>query len=128
VVKVLIDQRAHMIVYSSAGHPPPILLHADGTTDLLDQATDPPLGALPVRVPRSQASVLYKPSDALALYTDGLIEHPGEIIDVGLNRLASALSRHVGTDPERIADAVLDDLGVTEGATRDDIALMIICL
>ncbi|MGV4891735.1 protein phosphatase [Streptomyces sp. NWU49] len=128
VVKALIDQRAHMIVYSSAGHPPPILLHADGTTDLLDQATDPPLGALPVRVPRSQASVLYKPSDALALYTDGLIEHPGEDIDIGLNRLTSALSRHAGTDPEHIADAVLDDLGVTEGATRDDIALMVICL
>jgi PAS domain S-box-containing protein len=127
VVKVLIDTRAHMIVYSSAGHPPPVLLHADGTTELLDQATDPPLGALMVRIPRSQASLLYKPGDTLVLYTDGLIEHPGEDIDTGLNRLTASLSRQVGTESEPMADTVLEDLGVTSGA-RDDIALLIIRL
>ncbi|MFC0599877.1 PP2C family protein-serine/threonine phosphatase [Streptomyces palmae] len=127
-VKALIDKRAHAIVYSSAGHPPPILLHPDGTTELLDQVVDPPLGALMVQVPRSQASVLYKPGDALVLYTDGLIERPGEDIDVGLERLTTALSRSVGVGVEHITEAVLDELGMSEGPARDDIAMLVIFL
>ncbi|WP_031174376.1 PP2C family protein-serine/threonine phosphatase, partial [Streptomyces durhamensis] len=41
-VQVLVDCHSHLLVYSSAGHPPPVLLHPDGSCELLDQATDPP--------------------------------------------------------------------------------------
>ncbi|MCQ4045492.1 PP2C family protein-serine/threonine phosphatase [Streptantibioticus rubrisoli] len=126
-VKVLIDKRARMIVYSSAGHPPPVLLHTDGTTELLDKATDPPLGTMTFDVPRSQAVATYRTGDALVLYTDGLIERPGEDIDLGLNRLTQALTDSVGLDGDRMADSVLASLGVADGA-RDDIALLILCL
>ncbi|NUK46500.1 serine/threonine-protein phosphatase, partial [Streptomyces lunaelactis] len=47
-VKAMVDTGRRQIAYSSAGHPPPVLLHSDGTHDLLDQATDPPLGARPM--------------------------------------------------------------------------------
>lgn len=57
-VKVLIDTRSKLIIHSSAGHPPPILLRRDGTCELLDQATDPPLGAREHHVPRLQAGLL----------------------------------------------------------------------
>jgi serine phosphatase RsbU (regulator of sigma subunit) len=126
-VKVLIDKRARMIVYSSAGHPPPVLLHSDGTTELLDKATDPPLGTMTFDVPRSQAVVTYRPADTLVLYTDGLIERPGEDIDVGLNRLTQALTDCVGLGADRMADSILNSLGVTDGA-RDDVALLILSL
>ncbi|MFJ6723183.1 PP2C family protein-serine/threonine phosphatase, partial [Streptomyces sp. NPDC091259] len=42
-VTVLVDTRSKLLIYSSAGHPPPVLLHTDGDCELLDQATDPPL-------------------------------------------------------------------------------------
>ncbi|MER6738243.1 PP2C family protein-serine/threonine phosphatase [Streptomyces puniciscabiei] len=126
-VKTLIDPTSHLITYSSAGHPPPILLHPDGTCDLLDQATDPPLAARMQHVPRPEADQTYTPGDTLVLYTDGLIERRGEDIDTGLGRLTGALARYRALGPEAMADALLAHLGVAGGA-RDDIALIIIRL
>ncbi|MEV6653614.1 SpoIIE family protein phosphatase [Streptomyces sp. NPDC051219] len=125
--QVVIDTNRHLITYSTAGHPPPVLVQSDGTCDLLDQATDPPLGARPEHVPRPQTSRSYTPDGTLVLYTDGLIERRGEDIDTGLARLTNALTRyrHLGT--ESLADAVLAHLGVT-GGSRDDIALVVIRL
>lgn len=126
-VEALIDITKRQIDYSSAGHPPPILLHLDGTSELLDKATDPPLGARPEHVPRPQASVSYTPGDTLVLYTDGLIERRDEDIDVGLARLTDALIRSSRLGPERLADYLLNRLGVSGGA-RDDIALVVVRL
>ncbi|MEV6196630.1 SpoIIE family protein phosphatase [Streptomyces sp. NPDC051920] len=127
VVQAVVDIRDRRIMYSSAGHPPPILLHPDGTFDLLDQATDPPLGARPQDVPHPHADLPYTPGDTFVLYTDGLIERRGEDIDDGLRRLTDALTRHTDDEPEGLADALLADLGVSSGA-RDDIALVVIRL
>ena len=126
-VKVLIDTRSRLIIYSSAGHLPPVLLHLDGTYELLDQATDPPLGARPYHVPRPQAGLSYTPGDTLVLYTDGLIERHDEDIDTSLARLTSALSQDSTLAPDQLADALLARLSVASGA-RDDIALVVIRL
>ncbi|GAA3030789.1 PP2C family protein-serine/threonine phosphatase [Streptomyces glomeratus] len=126
-VKVMVDTHSRLIIYSNAGHPPPVLVHPDGDWELLDQATDPPLGARPQHVPRPQAGQMYTRGDLLVLYTDGLIERRDEHIGVGLNRLTEALSRYCTLSPERVADALLAELGVAGGA-RDDIALVIVRL
>ncbi|MEV5546483.1 SpoIIE family protein phosphatase [Streptomyces sp. NPDC052309] len=126
-IKVLVDTRSRLITYSSAGHLPPVLLHPDGGCELLDQATDPPLGARPQHVPRPQASLPYKPGDTLMLYTDGLIERRGEDIDAGLGRLTDVLSECGRLGPEHLADTVLARLGVSGGG-RDDIAVIVVRL
>jgi PAS domain S-box-containing protein len=127
VAKVLIDPRSRLIIYSVAGHPPPVLLHPDGRFELLDQATDPPLGARPDHVPRPQAGLPYTKGDTLVLYTDGLIERRGEDIDAGLARLTDALARHSTLPVEELADGLLAHLGVT-GGSQDDIALVVVRL
>ncbi|MET9412485.1 SpoIIE family protein phosphatase [Streptomyces sp. NPDC002935] len=127
VVQAVVDTRARRIMYSSAGHPPPVLLHPDGTFDLLDRATDPPLGARPEHVPHPHADLRYTRGDTFVLYTDGLIERRGEDIDASLQRLTDALTRHPDHEPEGLADALLEDLGVRSGA-RDDVALVVIRL
>ncbi|MEU0840031.1 SpoIIE family protein phosphatase [Streptomyces sp. NPDC005962] len=142
-VQAVIDPAAHVVAYSCAGHPPPLLLHGghgqrggqggqgkhgEGGVELLDRATDPPLGARPEQVGRPQARVAYEPGDTLVLYTDGLIERRDEDIDVGLGRLADSLARHRGLAPEPMADALLADLGVTGGRAADDTALVVIGL
>ncbi|WP_244905329.1 PP2C family protein-serine/threonine phosphatase [Streptomyces agglomeratus] len=118
--------RSRLIIYSSAGHPPPVLLHPDGTFELLDQATDPPLGARPHHVPRPQAGLAYTRGDTLVMYTDGLIERRDEDIDASLARLTTALAQVSTLAPDQLADALLDRL-VAEG-TDDDIALIVIRL
>ncbi|MFD6277362.1 PP2C family protein-serine/threonine phosphatase [Streptomyces sp. NPDC060209] len=126
-VKVLIDTRSELIIYSSAGHPPPVLRHSDGTCELLDQATDPPLGARLHHVPRPQAGLSYTPGDTLVMYTDGLIERRDEDIDVGLARLTTALVQEGDLAPDQLADALLTRLGIPRGSP-DDVALVVIRL
>lgn len=63
----------------------------------------------------------------LVLYTDGLIERRDEDIDHSLARLADALTRHRGSTPEPLADALLLDL-LPDGRATDDAALVIIRL
>lgn len=127
VATTFIDFDAGTITYSSAGHPPPVLIHPDGRVEFLDRATDTPLDARPDPIPRPQAVTTYTDGATLALYTDGLIERRREDIDTGLSRLADALVRHRGSDPETLADAVLLELLPPGGAT-DDTALIIVRL
>jgi serine phosphatase RsbU (regulator of sigma subunit) len=126
-VKVMVEPRSQLLIYSSAGHPPPILVHADGSCEMLDRATDPPLGARPQHVPRPQAGQTYTRGDTLVLYTDGLIERRDQSIEAGLNHLKDILCRQCTLSPERLADTLLARLGVAGGA-RDDIALVVVRL
>ncbi|WP_425246096.1 PP2C family protein-serine/threonine phosphatase [Streptomyces sp. NEAU-NA10] len=126
-VHAVIHTSERLIAYSSAGHPPPILLHPGGICDLLDQATDPPLGAHAEHVPRTEAQVPYAVGDTLILYSDGLIERRGEDIDAGLHRLCDALSHSAHLGPDHLTDALLARFGVSGGA-RDDIALIAVRL
>ncbi|WP_413798075.1 PP2C family protein-serine/threonine phosphatase [Streptomyces iranensis] len=125
--KAVVDTRHQHITYTSAGHPPPVLARPDGTVDLLDQATNPPLGLVTDHLPRPQATVSYTPGDTLVLYTDGLIERRDEDIDVGLRRLTDTLARHTSLGPDHLADTLLTRLGVADGG-RDDIALIVVRL
>ncbi|WP_328331572.1 MULTISPECIES: PP2C family protein-serine/threonine phosphatase [unclassified Streptomyces] len=126
-VEAYVDWGTHTLTYSCAGHPPPALLRTDGGVEFLDQATDPPLGARLHHTARPEAATPFTEGDTLVLYTDGLIERRREDIDTGLARLADALVRHRGTDPEPLADAILLDLLPPGGAT-DDTALVVVRL
>ncbi|MFJ6894402.1 PP2C family protein-serine/threonine phosphatase [Streptomyces hokutonensis] len=127
VVTTFVDFDDHTISYSSAGHPPPVLVRPDGSVEFLDRATDPPLDARPDPMPRPQAGTTFSPGATLVLYTDGLIERRHEDIDRGLVRLADSLVRHRNTDPEALADAVLLEL-LPHGGATDDTALIIVRL
>ncbi|KIZ16693.1 PP2C family protein-serine/threonine phosphatase [Streptomyces natalensis] len=126
-VQLTVDWTTCTVTYSSAGHPPPALLHSDGTVEFLDRATDPPLGARPEHVPRPEARTPFTEGTVLVVYTDGLIERRREDIDVGLGRLSDSLTRHRGADAETLADALLAELLPPGGAT-DDTALVVIRL
>ncbi|MEV5665800.1 PP2C family protein-serine/threonine phosphatase [Streptomyces flaveolus] len=127
-VTAFIDFSRHLITYSSAGHPPPVLLRGDGSVELLDQATDPPLDAAFEPSPRPEATTAFTDGDTLLLYTDGLIERRHQDVDTGLTQLTDALTRHQDlTGPEALADAVMNDLIPAEGVT-DDTALVVVSL
>ncbi|MGH2800989.1 MAG: ATP-binding protein, partial [Thermoleophilaceae bacterium] len=62
------------------------------------------------------------PGGSVVLYTDGLVERPGEHIDAGLGRLAAAVQA-APVEPEQLCDHVLREL-VPDGGTPDDVALL----
>ncbi|QKW08505.1 SpoIIE family protein phosphatase [Streptomyces sp. NA04227] len=126
-VTTFVDWTTWTLTYSCAGHPPPALLYPDGTVQLLDRATDPPLGARFEPQARPQESTPFTEGCVLVLYTDGLVERRHEDIDTGLTRLTDSLTRHRGRDAESLADALLLDLLPAGGAT-DDTALVIVRL
>jgi anti-sigma regulatory factor (Ser/Thr protein kinase) len=64
-----------------------------------------------------------EPGRTLLLYTDGLVERPGEHIDDGLAQLAQSVREAPADEPQALLDHVLDALVPTGGAP-DDVALL----
>jgi PAS domain S-box-containing protein len=105
---------------ASAGHPPPALRHPDGTTELIDLPPGLLLGAGQGRYPATDRQL--PPGSVLAMYTDGLIEQPGEDIATGMSRLAHALAAGPARSLDDLCDSVLASLAPRP---RDDIALLL---
>ena len=108
--------------WTSAGHPPPLLLSPDGTACYLEAGQGLLLGTGPVTgAGRPDATHPLESGSTLLLYTDGLVEAPGSDLDTGLDRLrrhALALAR----EPlDTLCGAVLAH--VPPGST-DDVALL----
>ncbi|WP_427164880.1 SpoIIE family protein phosphatase [Streptomyces sp. C1-1] len=114
------DPVASVCDLARAGHPPPILVTADGTVQLLDLPAGPPLGlgGLPFEATR----IDMREGSVLAFYTDGLIETPGRDIDVGLELLTEAL-RRPASDLEEACDEVMRK--VRPDPPTDDIVLLL---
>jgi len=106
--------------WSNAGHPPPVLRRADGTTTLLDTTPDRMLGVDP-EVQRADHVVVLEPGDLLLLYSDGLIERRGVDLDDGLHWLTSTVAGLVELDLEHVCDVLLDRVA---GHTEDDVVLL----
>jgi hypothetical protein len=102
-----------------AGHPPPVIAVPNGPSALPDLTVDPPLGVAADRS-RSTTEVSLPDGAAMVLYTDGLIERRGEVIDVGVERLRRAVRAGA---PEEVCNRVLRELiGTT--IPNDDIAVV----
>jgi serine phosphatase RsbU (regulator of sigma subunit) len=125
-VQAVIDRGARTITYSCAGHPPPLLLRPDHTVELLDQATDPPLGARPWPHARPQAGTPCGAGATLVFYTDGLIERRGGDLDEGMARLREAAMDLAGEPLPELCDQLVDRL--VHGRPEDDVALAAIRL
>jgi PAS domain S-box-containing protein len=116
----LYDPASRRCRLTSAGHLPPALRHPDGTTEFLDVPAGVMLGAGHSHYPA--ADIDLPPGSVLALYTDGLIEHPGEDIGTGMARLARTLTASPARSLDDLCDSVLARLGAH---ARDDIALLL---
>jgi serine phosphatase RsbU (regulator of sigma subunit)/anti-sigma regulatory factor (Ser/Thr protein kinase) len=111
---------------ASAGHPPPILLRPDGTTEAIEISPGPPLSLS--GMPYETTTIDLEPGSVLALYTDGLIDRGADDIDDGLPQLTHALAASRRPDsPDRPLDetgrALLADL--VDEARRDDATLLL---
>ncbi|WP_029251804.1 SpoIIE family protein phosphatase [Paraoerskovia marina] len=115
----VVDPAARTLVYSSAGHPPALLVRPDGTFRWLDEARGMPLT---LGGERAEAQIGLGPGDTVILYTDGLVERRDESLVAGLERLAAAAvpicSGPVETIPDRLLAVLLPD------GAHDDVAIV----
>ncbi|MGV9849857.1 SpoIIE family protein phosphatase [Streptomyces sp. NPDC003442] len=119
----LAHHRAHL---ATAGHPPPLLRHPGGHTEILhlppglllgiDPDTDYPATEIPL-----------PPGAVLALYTDGLVESPGVDLDDATSSLADELAQAPDQPMTTLADTLIRHDPHTDPRS-DDIALLLLHL
>ena len=121
----LLDLRDGGLRYSSAAHPPPILLRRSGEKLLLDRGGT--LIGLGSDLPFEEGRTRLEPGDRLVLYTDGLVEHRsagGEAF--GEERLLAELERAAELDLGELGSSLVEALLHHGGDApfRDDVTLL----
>lgn len=109
------------LLWTSAGHPPPLLIHRDGITHYLEEGSGVLLGAGVSRT-RTDARIVLPPGSTLVFYTDGLVEARGQSLDTGMSRMrqhaASLAHRPLGSFADRLLERA------RPGTNDDDVALL----
>ncbi|WP_422742243.1 SpoIIE family protein phosphatase [Micromonospora sp. WMMD754] len=119
----VLDPATGRLRYSSAGHPPAIVVRPDGTSQLLEQGRSRPLAVRPgLERPEAEATVPARAT--LMLYTDGLVERRRQPLTVGIAHATAAIQQGRGTPVEDLATEVMDQL-TPEGGYADDVALLL---
>jgi PAS domain S-box-containing protein len=107
------------LTWSNAGHPPPIVVDADGWRRL---DTHDVLLGVAAELPRSEERIELTGAQTVLMYTDGLVERRAEDIDNGIDRLAAAAAAAVDQPLDQLVDSLLREL-VPE-APDDDVVLL----
>jgi anti-sigma regulatory factor (Ser/Thr protein kinase)/anti-anti-sigma regulatory factor len=87
VCAAVLDPASGTLRYATCGHPPPLVIATDGRARYLAQAGSGPLGT---GSPPAMRSETLRTDEVLLLYSDGLVEQPGEPIETGMATLARA--------------------------------------
>ncbi|WP_153547409.1 SpoIIE family protein phosphatase [Streptomyces sp. RB17] len=115
------DPATRRCTMARAGHPPPAIIDPQGQVTFPDLPSGSPLG-IGLGVPFEAVELELPEGSLLALYTDGLIETRDDDIDVGMQRLGTAL-----TQPARsLEDLCTRATETLQGqAPSDDITLLL---
>jgi phosphoserine phosphatase RsbU/P len=121
--------RSGLFTFINAGHNPPILARASGTTELLTTKSVV-LGAFDFAEYQERDTML-RSGDVVVIYTDGVTEAVNSNNDMfGDDRLEELIRRSVSMSAEAIKNRILDELlGFTRGLPQgDDITLIVLKL
>jgi serine phosphatase RsbU (regulator of sigma subunit) len=124
----LIDPDHRRLLYINAGHNPPLLLRADGTSQMLDQA-GLPLGVFD-NSKYSESVVDFRKGDVLVMYTDGVIEARNDRDEeFGLKRLEEEIRSRTGQSAREIVAAVtnaVNEYSQEVGGPEDDLTISVV--
>jgi serine phosphatase RsbU (regulator of sigma subunit)/anti-sigma regulatory factor (Ser/Thr protein kinase) len=115
----VIDSERASLDLVVAGHPPPLLISAEGESSFLEAAAGMPLGVSELARYKAQ-TFAFEPGATLLLYTDGLVETRSEPIDAGLDRLRALATENGGV--EALCARIVSRLVPSE--RHDDVALL----
>jgi PAS domain S-box-containing protein len=120
VLYLVLDRETGEVAFTSAGHPPPLILTRDGAS-FLEGGRSVPVGAADPAVFR-EASRKLPTGASLLLYTDGLVERRDVPLEDRLGQLEAAAAA-AGGELEEICDQVLDGVLGSHDPV-DDVALL----
>ena len=118
-----VDRLSGSVRYVVRGHPPPLVVAADGTARYLSGSSGPPLGLLSNGF--NAAEDRLAAGETLVLYSDGAVERPRRTIGLGMEDLAECLTKVVrgNTSGERNAAAAIC-AAITGGPSHDDVSVL----
>ena len=104
------DPAAGTLTYANGGHNPPVLLHADGTTEQLPLTGGVALGVMS-GLDYNVTSVDLAPGDTVFLYTDGIPEAINtDDEEFGMERLCATLTAARDRNAHDLTDCMLTEL------------------
>jgi serine phosphatase RsbU (regulator of sigma subunit) len=110
---------------ATAGHPAPLLLHADGTVEQIDVYGT--AAGLVAEIDYGTTSVRLQTGDTMLMFTDGIDEALGPAGQYGMERLHALLPDYAGAEPDIVCDAIEQDvMEYLDGRGHDDMALLAI--
>ncbi|GAA1741832.1 SpoIIE family protein phosphatase [Aeromicrobium alkaliterrae] len=115
------DDGSALATWSSAGHPPPIVVNPDGTARISEDKPDPLIGV--GHWERVDHVERLAPGSFLVLFTDGLVERRGLSIDDGIAWLERTLSGQQHLDAEALCDLLLSRVPTS---IEDDVAVLVL--
>ncbi len=119
-IYAVFDPTDRSLQFVNAGHPPPLVIHPDGSCTRVTVATHPPLG---VGRPFAEVHpVVLEPGAGIVLYTDGLVESRRETIEAGIESLRQAVER-VDVPLRELPEALVR-VQLPHG-TDDDVAILV---
>jgi sigma-B regulation protein RsbU (phosphoserine phosphatase) len=126
LVYLVLDTASRRLAYTTAGHLPPVLVHADGTHERLEAGGPVISGVADGRYAEGQVPL--QAGDRLVLFTDGLTEIAdarGE--EFGERRLVDLAVRERALGAEALKDRLLAPaLAFGGGALVDDTTLLVL--
>jgi serine phosphatase RsbU (regulator of sigma subunit) len=105
-----------------------VLVNGDGLVSTLATPPDPPLG-IGADCSRSETAVVLRPGTTLLLFTDGLVERRGRVVDDGIRALSNTLADLAPPalrDPEILCDELFARL--VPDLPEDDVGLLVVHL
>ena len=112
--------------WANAGHPPPLVIHPDGTIAELASWRGELMLGVDSTARRSDSVISLDRETTVLLYTDGLIERRDADLDAGMDRLRAAAARLAGRPLDELCDQLIEEL--VEATPEDDVALVAIRL
>jgi phosphoserine phosphatase len=125
----VLDPRAHVLRYVSAGQGPILHFHADRGKCSRHKPTSFPLGAMALPRPPRAAEMILAPGDVLVLLSDGIYEYGnGAGEQFGEDRVEQVVAGHHAGGMTALSAALLDAVEAFAGgaAQEDDITVVLV--
>lgn len=123
----ILDTNTNKLKYTNAGHEPPLIMHKDKSSILLECGGPMFTGMNSYKYQEDDVDMQVE--DVLVLVTDGITEarknYRLELF--GIDGVKLSLSKNLKYSADKIADALIADVNLfTDGATHDDKAIVVI--